>query len=86
MAMQSVDVPDGYTLLPVLVPTVRVQDYIDTYANQGGYSPTIHGATAAQKAIFAKQVLATSLDNAVMAYKNSLIVASAMAETKTIIP
>lgn len=83
MAAQSVEVPTGYTLLAVLVPTARVQDYIDTYATNGGYNPALHGATAAQKAVFAKTILAQRLDNDVMSYKNSLLVGTAMADQKT---
>lgn len=83
MAQQSVDVPSGYTLLAVLVPSARVQDYVDTYAASGGYDPTRHGATAAQKTAFAKARLAERLDNDVIGYKNSLAVATTMADQKT---
>ena len=83
MAQQAVEVPTGYTLLPVLVPTSRVQDYIDTYAKRGGYDPTIHGASAAQKTTFAKEVLASQLDTDVISYKSAIAVATAMVDQKT---
>ena len=85
MAAQSVEVPAGYTLLAVLVPTARVQDYVDTYAQQGGYDPLQHGSTAAQKATFAKATLAARMDNDVISYKNGLVVSAQMADQKTTI-
>lgn len=79
---KTITVPDGFTDVTMLFPTSRLQSAIDTFAESGGYSPTIHGSTPAAKADFAKKAMAAMLDQMMLARDAQIAVANATATNK----
>lgn len=78
----SITVPDGFTDVTLLFPTNRLQSAIDTFAENGGYSPTVHGSTAVAKADFAKKAMAALIDQMMLSRDAQIAVANATATNK----
>ena len=82
MAVQSVNVPTGYTLVAVALPTEQVTDFIEAFASAGGYNAQIHGEGDAAKTAFAKVTMADHLSQVRRNYRANVLAATEAAAGK----